>query len=88
MGFRKHFCSLALQYCVSHAIFSYCFEIYEQRMYTAVIKIHCNHGRRKGGSWPHWILKFSANKGYFLVLSEKKQISPHLSPLENFGKIP
>jgi len=44
----------------------------------------CSHGVGKGGLG--WILKSSAQKVVFLVLSGKKQISPLLAPLEKFRK--
>jgi len=37
-------------------------------------------GRGQGRPWPPWILKFSAKRVVFLVLSGKKQISQLLTP--------
>ena len=46
-------------------------------------------GRKgQGGKTPFWILKFSAKKVVFLVLSGKKQFSLLLAPLEKFWKNP
>jgi len=43
-------------------------------------------GRWGVGPRPHLILKFSAKKVVFLVLSGKNQISPLLAPLEKYRK--
>jgi len=40
------------------------------------------------GTLSPWMLKFSAKKFFFLVLSRKNQISPLLPPLEKFRKNP